>query len=457
MQIFIFRRDLRLEDNTTLNTLSKSSSPILPIFIFDPQQINPNANPYFSNNCVQFMCECLQDLSSSISDKNGKLYIFEGSPTTILTKLSKELQIESVGCNRDYTPFSKERDNKITEWCHQNNAEFIQKEDICINPIGSIRTAANKVYQKFTPFYNKASKVPVAPPVILRKYNFCNDKIALEETELEKYYKENKEILHKGGRTCALEQLGKICDNEKYKETRDIPSIPTTEMSAYNKFGCISIREFMKKLEETVGLENGIARQLYFRDFYYNIMEYNPRLLITGEAYEEKFNKIKWDKPDKKMVDAFQNAQTGFPIIDAGIRQMLATGFMHNRVRMLVSSFWTKDLLYDWRIGEMFFANNLYDYDPSQNNAGWQTVAGTGASALDWFQVMNPWTQTQKFDPECKYIKKWIPELQKVKPSEILNWDKQWKYNRKSGYPKPIVNHSKQREIMLKRYKQALK
>ena len=124
---------------------------------------------------------------------------------------------------------------------------------------------------------------------------------------------------------------------------------------------------------------------------------------------------------------------------------------------MLVSSFWTKDLLYDWTIGEKFFATQLYDYDPTQNNSGWQTVAGTGASALDWFQVMNPWTQTKKFDPECKYIKEWIPELEKVKPSTILEWEKEWKYNRKSGYPKPIVNHTKRRDIMLKRYRNALK
>lgn len=453
MQIFIFRRDLRLEDNTTLNAICKNNSPILPIFCFDPRQINPINNPYFSNNSVQFMCESLVDLSSNIEEKGGKLYIFEGNPEDVLDKLSKDLEIECVGCNRDYTPFSKMRDEKIAQFCEKNKMEFVQMEDICINPVGSVKTGQGKIYQKFTPFYNKAKTQPITAPTILRKYNFFNGSISLEKTNLQKYYKENPDILHKGGRANALQQLAKICNNKDYKETRDIPSIPTTEMSAYNKYGCISIREFMKKLEETVGLENGIARQLYFRDFYYNIMEYNPRLLTAADSYEERFNKIKWDKPDKKMVDAFQNGLTGFPIIDAGIRQMQKTGFMHNRVRMLVASFWTKDLLYDWRIGEMFFATQLYDYDPSQNNAGWQTVAGTGASALDWFQVMNPWTQTQKFDPECKYVKQWIPELAKVRPTQILNWDKEWKYNRKTGYPKPIVNHTKRREIMLKAYK----
>jgi len=196
--------------------------------------------------------------------------------------------------------------------------------------------------------------------------------------------------------------------------------------------------------------QKAILRQLYFRDFYYNVYYFNKKLF--QKTSNPKFLHIKWDNPDNKLK-LFYSGQTGFPIIDAGIKQMLKTGFMHNRVRMLVASFLSKDLLYDWKIGEHFFSTNLYDYDPIQNNAGWQTVAGTGVSALEWFRVMNPWTQTKKFDPECIYIKEWIPELRKVPINQIINWDTE--YDDKI-YFKPIVNHNERRDIMLKRYKESI-
>lgn len=440
-QIFIFRRDLRIEDNTTLNLLLKNPEPIIPIFIFDPKQVNPDLNPYFSNNCVQFMCESLEDLSKSITKKKGKLNYFYGNPVDVLTNIKQK--IIRIGCNKDYTPYSRERDKKIQDFCQENDIEFISEEDITILPVGTIKTGSGTIYKKFTPFYNKAVKEKVPVPEYSKKYNFA--RIEIGTLDIKKFYKNNPDILHRGGRTNALKQLTKIPEN--YPETRNIPSIPTTELSAYNKFGCFSIRELMQKLKNY----KEIARQLYFRDFYYNIGYFYPD--IFGKPFEKKWEYIKWDKPNKNLELFFQ-AKTGFPIIDAGIRQMLTTGFMHNRVRMLVASFLSKDLLYDWKIGEKFFAQNLYDYDPIQNNSGWQTVAGTGASALDWFRVMNPWTQTKEYDPECVYIKQWIPELRKLESIQILNWNEDWD---EKIYPKPIVNHEERRDIMLKRYKEVSK
>lgn len=442
-QIFIFTRDLRIYDNTTLNHLLSKPEKIIPIFIFDPQQIDPNKNKYFSNNCVQFMCESLQDLSNDITYNNGILNFFHGNTSNILEKIIKNNEIIRIGINRDYTPFSKEREKNISNLCNRYNIEFISLEDICILPVGSIRTGGGTIYKKFTPFYNKAIKEKVPLP-ITNKFNFSNQLIGTKN--FKNYYKNNPNLLHKGGRKYAIEKLNNLPLN--YPKTHDIPSIPTTEMSAYNKFGCISIREFMKKLKENN--DKQISRQLYFRDFYYNIVEFYPELLSKNLPFEKKWENIKWDTPNPKFLNAFENGNTGFLIIDAGIKQMLTTGFMHNRVRMLVASFFTKDLLYDWRIGEKFFANHLYDYDPIQNNSGWQTVAGTGASALEWFRVMNPWTQTEKFDPECKYIKEWIPELKDIPIKTILNWNTE--YNEKI-YFKPIVNHEERRDIMLKRYK----
>lgn len=435
-QLFIFRRDFRIQDNTCLNFLHDYPEPIIPIFIFVPEQIDPALNPYFSNNCVQFMCESLEDLEKNIEKHGGKMNYFHGDPIKVIEKIMKKHKIVRLGVNQDYTPYSRARDEKIEALCKKNGVEFVSKEDICIQPVGSVKTGAGTIYKKYTPFYNKAKELPLRKPLILTKYNFAD--VAFEKHSLARYYKKNPHLLHNGGRENALAQLKHIPKN--YQKTRNTPSIPTTELSAYNKFGCLSIREVMGKLDEE------ISRELYFRDFYYNIVYFYPH--IIGGAFEKKWDKLKWDKPDPKLLDAFYQGRTGYPIIDAGIRQMTTTGFMHNRVRMLVASFFTKDLLYDWRIGERFFANHLYDYDPTQNNCGWQVVAGMGPSALDWFRVMNPALQTEKFDPECVYIKEWVPELEKYSAKQIMNqeWDAK-------DYPRPIVVHDERKKKMMATYK----
>ena len=423
---------------------------VLPIFIFDPKQIDKNKNSYFSNKSVQFLIESLKDLEKDIKKYKGKLYYYYGEPSKVIDEILLKINsmigknIEAVIVNRDYTPYSRERDNKI---------KLLESyDDIMINSPNTILTGGGTEYKVFTPYYQKAKKLGYKKPET-GKINFI--KLALKtkydyNDNLDDFY-EKENILHNGGRTEALKQLDKICENKGYLKTRDIPSIHTTEMSAYNKYGCISIREFMNKLENTVGLENGIARQLYFRDFFYQIIYNHPEVL--GKPFYEKFYEFNWDNKDS-WINAWMEGKTGFPIIDAGIRQMLNTGFMHNRCRMLVASFFTKDLLCDWRIGEKFFAQHLYDYDVSQNNAGWQTVFGCGASSLDWFRVMNPWTQTKKFDKECIYIKQWIPELQNVDKRDILNWDKNWK---KDVYYRPIIEHKERRLIFLERMKSHLK
>jgi deoxyribodipyrimidine photo-lyase len=441
-QLFIFRRDLRIQDNTALETLHEFPEPIIPIFIFAPEQIDPIKNPYFSNNCVQFMCESLFDLEKNIEMNGGKINFFHGDIITILEKILKnpKYKIVRIGLNMDYTPYSRERDKKIEDLCKKNEIDFVSKEDICIQPIGSVKTGSETIYKKYTPYYNKAKLLPVRKPIFRKNFNFGSIELNTKSDPniLTKFYNKNLNILHNGGRENAFKQLTQLPKN--YQKTRNIPSIPTTELSAYNKFGCISIRELMQKLNAD------ISRELYFRDFYYNIIYYYP--FILGSSFESKWNKIKWDKPNPKIINAFYQGRTGFPIIDAGIRQMTTTGFMHNRVRMLVASFFTKDLLYDWRIGERFFANHLYDYDPTQNNCGWQVVAGFGPSALDWFRVMNPWLQTEKFDPECIYIKKWIPELEKYTAKEIIKQE----WNEKD-YPLPIVDHEEAKKKMIAAYK----
>jgi len=437
MDLFIFRRDFRIFDNTTLNLLNN----VIPIFIFDPIQIDNN--PYFSNNSVQFLCESLEDLKKQISKKGGKLYIFYGDTFETLQKILSLVDIKTIGFNQDYTPFSIQRDEKIK----QLFSNVLSEQDCVLNPVGTVKTGSNTFYSKFTPYYNKAKIIEIPKPKT-KKIKFIKvsvlDKLTIDN--LKQFYSENPNILHHGGRTLALKQLNLIKKQKEYNDTRNIPSIPTSEISAYNKYGCFSIREVYEKCRKTIGLENGLVRQLYFRDFYYNVVYSHPEVL-SGKPFIKRFENIVWDD---KYFEEFKTGQTGFPIIDAGIRQLLKTGFIHNRVRMLCASFLSKDLLIDWRKGEKYFAQMLYDYDPAQNSGGWQSTVGVGASALDWFQVMNPWTQTLKFDPECKYIKEWIPELKDVPNEVILNWEKE---EYECDYPRPIVNHDERRLIFLERFK----
>jgi deoxyribodipyrimidine photo-lyase len=448
--VFIFRRDLRIIDNTTLIEASKLSNEILPIFIFDPRQIEPEKNEYFSNNCVQFMIESLEDLDKQLAEKGSRLFYFYGIPEEVLKNIQKEFKFEKVFFNKDYTPFSKKRDENISK-----DFEAISYDDIIINPFDEIRTGSGTVYMKFTPFYNKAKLLPLKKANNYDVKNFTKKSLKLKceyKKNIHDFYTNNPNILHNGGRKNAIIQLNKICEQKNYEETRDIPSIPTSQLSAFNKFGCISIRELFDKLKVTIGLENGFARQLYFRDFYYYIVNYYPKVL-EGKSFYEKFDKIKWTN-NPVYFDAWKKGLTGIPLVDSGMRQMLWTGFMHNRVRMLVASFLTKNCGIDWRWGEKWFANYLGDYCVIQNNCGWESTNGMGPSPLEWFRIMNPITQAKKYDKNCLYIKKWIPELKDIDCKDILNMTIDYT---KTSYPKPIVDISKSREEALKRYENALK
>lgn len=448
--VFIFRRDFRISDNTTLIEASKLSNEILPIFIFDPRQIEPEKNEYFSNNCVQFMIESLEDLNKQLVEKGSRLFYFYGIPEEVLKNIQKEFKFEKVFFNKDYTPFSKKRDENISK-----EFETISYDDIIINPFDEIRTGGGTIYKKFTPFYHKVKLLPLKKANNYDVKNFTKKTLKLKceyKKNIHDFYTNNPNILHNGGRKNAIIQLNKICEQKNYEKTRDILSIPTSQLSAFNKFGCISIRELFDKLKATIGLENGFARQLYFRDFFYYIVNYYPKVL-EGKSFYEKFDKIKWTN-NLAYFDAWKKGITGIPLVDSAMRQMLCTGFMHNRVRMLVASFLTKNCGIDWRWGEKFFSNMLYDYDISQNNAGFQTVAGSHSSALEWFRIMNPITQAKKYDKNCLYIKKWIPELKDIDCKDILNMTIDYS---KTSYPKPIVSIEESRKKALEMYKLALK
>uniref|UniRef100_A0A6C0H4X7 Photolyase/cryptochrome alpha/beta domain-containing protein n=1 Tax=viral metagenome TaxID=1070528 RepID=A0A6C0H4X7_9ZZZZ len=451
--LFIFRRDFRIIDNNGLNFLSNHCDNLFTIFIFTPEQVLNNN--YKSNNAIQFMIESLKELSEEIKKKNGHLYLFYGDNNKIIEYVIKEFNIQSIVFNMDITPYSKNRDNKIIQLCKKINISVYLTHDYYLHDIGSIKTKTGQIYQKYTPYYNNASKIKISPPQKQEKINFSfNNKhikyiISLDDA-IKKFTTINQNILVHGGRINALEHLKNKLPN--YDNTRNDLTKNTTELSAYIKFGCISIREVYHHFHSN----NAIIRQLFWRDFYANILyHFYGNEYKLGNLLKSKYNNIHWIN-NPSFFKKWCNGQTGFPIVDAGMRQMNITGYMHNRTRLIVASFLVKTLLIDWRFGEKYFANKLTDYDVANNNGNWQWITGGGADSQPFFRIFNPWRQTTDYDPNCEYIKKWIPELIHVPIKDVVKWDIKWSDYKNINYPKPIVDYTEQKKKCLDMYKHAL-
>jgi deoxyribodipyrimidine photo-lyase len=439
---FIFRRDFRLHDNIGLMQACKQSESIIPIFIFDPRQIG-KSNEFRSLNAIQCMIESLNDLEDQLKAKGGNLHIFYGIGEVVIEKLLKQQTIDAVFVNADYTPFSMKRDEQISHVCSKLGVAFESCHDILINEPQRVKKEDGTPYSKFTPFFKKAKHIPVDKPESLRNGMFYAQKISGEKSpDIYKkiLVKRNRSIHIHGGRKEGLRILHALEKFKDYAKERDIPSIHTTHLSAHLKFGTISIREVYDEISKKFGEAHPLVRQLYWRDFYTYIAYHSP--FVYGQPFQEKYKKLWWST-SKKAFEAWCCGETGFPLVDAGMRQLNKTGFMHNRVRMVVASFLTKDLHINWLWGEKYFAQKLVDYDPALNNGNWQWTASTGCDAQPYFRIFNPWLQQKKFDPKCIYIKRYIPELQKVEPSILHEWFKK-DLKPIEGYPRPIVDHKKE-------------
>ena len=449
--LFIFRRDLRLADNRGLLKALAGSDSVIPCFIFDPRQVG-DKNAYASNNCIQFMIECLNDLSEQLHNKNGRLYFFYGIAEDIVKELIEQEQLDAVYCNRDYTPFSIKRDDAIKKICFQYEIPFVQTADALLHEPEQVLTGSKTPYSIFTAFYKKSLLLPIAEPILKIPNNFYKKSIKNSySTEIFKKIlsTHNKNLWVNGGRTKGLKLLKSTKELGSYIKTRDIPELPTSFLSAHFKFGTISIREAYWHIANELGKSHQLLKQLYWRDFFTHVAFHSP--FVLGQAFHQKYNKLPW-KNNKTDFKAWCTGKTGFPIVDAGMRQLNQTGWMHNRVRMIVASFLVKDLHTDWLWGEKYFAQQLIDYDPAVNNGNWQWCASTGCDAQPYFRIFNPWLQQKKFDTECKYIKKWVPELKNVPPKTIHNL-----HNPKQGdiknYPKPIIDHAKEAALAKQFYK----
>ena len=507
--IHIFRRDYRLEDNTTLIEACKTHDIVLPIFIFTKTQIDKKTNPYRSDNCVQFLCESLKDLDKqlqTISSNKSSLIIFytdvkKDAKTTntdeygILDTLIKTIHnVKTISFNMDYTYYSKIRDEKIKKLCESHSIKCLSLDDICLNPIGTVVTASGKPYSKFTPFW-KASASTEIKKIVNNKYdnyyahndnkqNSINSGIKHALQKLNKYILSiddimkpnglimasvNTQLPEQGGRDNGLKILQHIKQWNDYNDDRDMLSYKTTHLSPFNKFGCVSIREVYWSMLNKLGKDGefGLIRQLFWRDFFYNLSYYYPEAVYKEFALNPKYRNIKWPS-DKTSMDKFNKwckGETGYPIVDACMRELNTSGYMHNRGRLITANFLCRLLHMDWKLGEKYFASNLYDYDPAQNNFGWQVSgansSGTTSRPLSQ-TIMNPWIQSAKHDTHALYIKKWCPELETVKASHLHKWYDYYKNyemgneTQKINYYPPMIDYTIEKEKNLKMYKKYL-
>ena len=427
ISIFWFRRDLRLKDNHGLFQALESGKKVLPIFIFDEDILDLLENK--SDKRVDFIVQALQTLNSFLKSKNKGIKIFKGKPLEIYKKLTENYEIKSVYSNEDYEPYAIKRDQEIADFLASKNIAFHQFKDQVIFHKDEIVKADKKPYTVYTPYsklwLNEFQKVDLQGFPSEKKLDNLLE-IPFEELKIEDIGFQKTDLAFE----VPEADLHII---KTYEETRNFPAVKgTTQLGVHLRFGTISVRKLAK-----IAKENNLTflKELIWREFFMQILYHFPK--VVNHSFKTKYDAIPWEN-NPEFLEKWKAGKTGFPIVDAGMRELNATGFMHNRVRMITASFLIKHLLTDWRIGEAYFAEKLMDYDLSANNGNWQWCASSGCDAAPYFRIFNPDEQQKKFDPDFKYIKKWIPEFGT-------------KY-----YPKPIVEHKKAREKVLKVYKEAL-
>ncbi|MBA3954219.1 deoxyribodipyrimidine photo-lyase [Candidatus Dependentiae bacterium] len=446
--LFIFRRDLRLEDNTGLQAALKESHTVIACFILDPRQVTEE-NAYKSTNALQFMFDSLLDLNTQLEDHKARLYLFYAVAEQLVKKLLESKVIDAVYINKDYTPFSKQRDQHLQDLCAQYGADFFSFDDLLLQAPEETLNKQKKPYSVFTPYFN-ANVIKLVKKPVQNTFNNYSTVLFPEEESFSLFKKilPQKQPLHvTPGRIGCLEILKHIDTFKNYSLKHNYPAIDTTGLSPHIKFGTCSIREIYYVIKKSMGITD-LIRQLYWRDFYTIIGYYFPH--VFGHAFHTSLDTISWDN-NKELFKRWCEGTTGVPIVDAGMRQLNQTGFMHNRARLITASFLVKDLHIDWRWGELYFARLLTEYDPAVNNGNWQWVASTGSARQPYFRIFNPWLQQKNYDPDCTYIKQWIPELKNVSTKVIHAWYKQKQPT--MHYPAPIVDHAQESIKSIQMYK----
>ena len=393
------------------------------------------------------MRQSLDDLQLQFQAIGSGLALYHDHPADVITQVFQQHRIQAVFVNRDYTPFSRMRDSELAQICLHLNIDFHVVPDYLLVEPEEAMKAKGKPYQIFTAFYNNARQFVVPLPTPLEKPSFVKVEGDFTINPPAFLRAEANVTTIAGGRNQALAILNTLSKQADYHARRDYPALDaTSRLSAHLKFGTCSIREAHYAIVQKLGHDHPLLRQLYWRDFFTHTAFHYPH--VFGKAFHRRYDKLVWDN-NRDSFQRWAEGKTGFPVVDAGMRELNATGFMHNRVRMIVASFLTKDLHISWRWGERYFAQHLVDYDPCVNNGNWQWAASTGCDAQPYFRIFNPWLQQQKFDPDCQYIYRWIPELKGIPVSSIHNW-----HSKHSVllYPKPMVDHAWESRVAKVRY-----
>jgi deoxyribodipyrimidine photo-lyase len=433
--LFWFRRDLRFKDNTglyhALKLAQKLELKVMPIFIFDKMILDKLEDK--ADRRVDFIHQTITELQAVLTEKGKSLWVHYGHPTEAIEALKKQYQIHSLFTNQDYEPYGINRDAQIATNLAKEKIEFHAYKDQVIFEKSEVTKEDGKPYTVFTP-YSRRWKAA---------WEANTPKLLPSEKGLE-YFIDSKPLKIPSLKDMGFEQTDLVVPAKKWKEStvknyteqRNFPAKEggTSHLGMHLRFGTISIRQLAL---ETASINTTYLNELIWRDFYHMILWHFPHV-AEGKSFRAQYDLIEW-RNNEKEFEAWCQGQTGYPIVDAGMRELNATGFMHNRVRMIVASFLTKHLLIDWRWGEAYFAQKLLDFDFAANNGGWQWASGSGCDAAPYFRVFNPRLQTEKFDKQLQYIRKWVPEFDSL------------------TYPQPIVVHEEARVRVLAAYAKALK
>ena len=451
-----FRRDLRLTDNTALRHAAASGALVVPVYILSTWK---KSHGWTGSTRQQFLCGCIASLSRNLETIGSKLVIRAGKAEEELEKLISETGATAVYFNRDYDPFGRQVENRVRDLCNRLGVACHDFKDSVMHEPTEILNGSGLPYRVYTPYSKnwlsqpKESAHPAvkslggSPPSSLASLPLPT----LDHWELPPCTAQIPE----SGERAARDRMRHFIDSgilARYGENRNTPfGQSTSRLGQDLRFGLISIRELHARCLAAEGPAGSIQtyiKELAWREFYMAILWHFPEV-FEGE-FNPDFLNMPWDGTDESF-QRWCEGKTGFPIVDAGMRELLATGFVHNRVRMIVSMFLTKDLHCHWKLGESFFMQHLVDGENASNNGGWQWSAGTGADAAPYFRIQNPWTQTKRYDPDGAYIKKWVPELKNV-PAEKLLEPPAPGLSIVPGYPSPMVDHSTERDRCLARF-----
>ncbi|WAC21433.1 deoxyribodipyrimidine photo-lyase [Luteolibacter sp. SL250] len=454
-----FRRDLRLADNTALSRASASGLPVVPVHILSEWK---GEHSWTGSNRQQFLCDCLAELSSSLDAISGNLILRKGDPIRELEKLAKETGASAIYLNKDPDPHGKKTEELLRAFCQRSGIDFHTFDDVALHHPSEVLTQAGAPYKVFTPY--SRNWLGLEKPAPVAKPSALNTPRGIRSLELPKvsHWKldaPSADLIRAGEKAARLRMRRAIRERlADYEKDRDFPARDgTSRLSQDLRFGLISIRtlyaeSMAARSEAKPAGKKGIdvfIKELAWREFYFAILHHFPEVLDV--EFNPDWRGLWWAEPGKQF-EAWKEGRTGFPIVDAGMRELLATGFMHNRVRMITAMFLTKDLHIDWRLGESFFMQHLTDGEIASNNGGWQWSAGTGADAAPYFRIQNPWSQAARYDADGAYIKRWVPELASVDAKKLHTPPKDGG-SVAPGYPAPIVDHKAERERTLEIFK----